>query len=348
MHLTDTTLASEFIEKLPRSSRRAHLRQGLALALGGALSTAGFSNAYAQVAGYPERPIRMFVAFPAGGATDILARMLGTSMGGILKQSVVVENKPGAGGMIGLEAGAKSTPDGYNLFLCALTNQAIAGHLYPKATSDITRDFEPIALIANGAHVLNVHPSVPARNMTEFVAWLKAGDGKVNYASQGNGTLSHLEAELLLQTLGVKAVHVPYRGSAQALPDLIAGQVSFMFDSVAASQSFVKNGQLRALAVTTSQRIALYPDLPTVEEAGVKGYNADNWFGLYAPKGTPADVRNKLADAVQKSLTDKALAENLLQKGFVVGFSDARQLAAVTASDRAKWGNVIKTANITL
>ncbi|QNN56351.1 tripartite tricarboxylate transporter substrate binding protein [Diaphorobacter ruginosibacter] len=347
MHSTATPHASASPASLRSTSRRDHLRQCLALALGGTLAGAGLS-ARAQGGAYPDRPIRMFVAFPAGGATDILARMLGQSMGGHLKQSVVVENKPGAGGMIGLEAGAKSPPDGYSLLLCALTNQAIAGNLYPKATSDITRDFEPVALVANGAHVLNVHPSVPARNMGEFVAWLKAGGGKINYASQGSGTLSHLEAELLLQTLGTQAVHVPYRGSSQALPDLIAGQVSFMFDSVAASQPFLKTGQLRALAVTTGQRVPAYPDLPTVEEAGVKGYNADNWFGLYAPKGTPPDIRARLADAVQKSLNDKALADNLLQKGFVVSFDHAERLAALTASDRAKWGGVIRSANITL
>ncbi|QIL78656.1 tripartite tricarboxylate transporter substrate binding protein [Diaphorobacter sp. HDW4A] len=347
MHRAPTSLSPESALLPSNSTRRDLLRNALGLAAGSALVGTSHS-VWAQSAGYPDRPLRMVIAFPAGGATDILARTLGQSMGTHLKQSVVVENKPGAGGMIGMEAGAKSAPNGYNLFLCALTNQAIAGHLYPKATSDITRDFEPVALLANGAHILNVHPSVPARNMSEFAAWLKASDGKINYASQGNGTLSHLEAELLLQTLGVPAVHVPYRGSSQALPDLIAGNVMFMFDSVAASQPFIKTGQLRALAVTSGQRVPVYPDLPTVEEAGVKGYNADNWFGLYAPKGTPADIRDRLSDAVQKSLAEAALTEGLLQKGFVVHFDNAQRLAAVTASDRAKWGAVLKAANITL
>ncbi|MBF5003224.1 Bug family tripartite tricarboxylate transporter substrate binding protein [Diaphorobacter caeni] len=347
MHSDLTSLSPAPADLPTNGARRTLLRNALGLAAGSGLMGTGLST-WAQPAAFPDRPLRMVVAFPAGGATDILARLLSQSMGNYLKQSVVVENKPGAGGMIGLEAGAKSAPNGYNLFLCALTNQAIAGHLYPKATSDITRDFDPVALLANGAHVLNVHPSVPAKNMTEFVAWLKASDGKINYASQGNGTLSHLEAELLLQTLGVRAVHVPYRGSSQALPDLIAGSVMFMFDSVAASQPFIKTGQLRALAVTSGQRIPVYPDLPTVEEAGVKGYNADNWFGLYVPKGTPPDIRDRLSEAVQKALAEAALTEGLLQKGFVVHFDNAQRLAAVTASDRAKWGSVIKTANITL
>lgn len=333
---------------LQSSLRRRMLLGSAGAALGGALALRTFPARAQTAASFPERPLRMVVAFPAGGATDILARLLGQSLGTQLKQSVVVENKPGAGGMIGLDAGAKSPPDGYNLFLCALTNQAIAGHLYPNATSDITRDFEPVALLANGAHVLNVHPSVPAKNMREFTAWLKAHDGKINYASQGNGTLSHLEAELLLQTLDVKAVHVPYKGSAQALPDLIAGSVSFMFDSVAASQPFNKTGQLRAIAVTSGKRVPIYPDLPTVEEAGVKGYNADNWFGLYAPKGTPANIVSRLGAACQKSLSDPAIAEALLQKGFVTSFADARRLAEVTSSDRDKWGAVIRAANIKL
>ncbi|HVL07834.1 MAG TPA: tripartite tricarboxylate transporter substrate binding protein, partial [Burkholderiaceae bacterium] len=168
------------------------------------------------------------------------------------------------------------------------------------------------------------------------------------YASQGNGTLSHLEAELLQQRAGVTAVHVPYRGSSQALPDLISGKVSFMFDSVAASQPFVKTGQLRQLAVATSKRVPIYPDLPTVAEAGLPGYDADNWFGLYAPKGTPADARARLGEVLEKVLADAAVLDNLQQKGYVVTYGDARRLAAVTASDRAKWGTVIKTANVSL
>ncbi|MEO6030728.1 MAG: tripartite tricarboxylate transporter substrate-binding protein, partial [Burkholderiaceae bacterium] len=283
-----------------------------------------------------------------GGATDILARLVAQGMKSVLGQSVVVENKPGAGGMLGLDAGAKSPPDGYNVFLCALTNQAIAGHLYPKATADITRDFEPVSLLANGAHILNVHPSVPAKTLPEFVDWLKARDGKVNYASQGIGTLSHLESELLLQRLGVKAVHVPYRGSSQALPDLISGNVSFMFDSVAASQPFIKSGQLRALAVSTSKRVPSSPDLPTIAEAGVPGYDADNWFGLFVPKGTSPEFIARLDQTLEKVLADTALIEGLEQKGYVVTYGDRKKLAAVTASDWAKWGAVVKAANVTI
>ncbi|MEP6557754.1 MAG: tripartite tricarboxylate transporter substrate binding protein [Burkholderiales bacterium] len=330
---------------LPLPTRRAALHASAAAALGAGLGMLGLP---AAAQSFPNRPLRMVIAFPAAGATDILARLVAQAMGGPLGQSVVVENKPGAGGMIGMDAAAKMQPDGHNLFLCAITNTAIAGHLYAKATADITNDFEPIALLANGAHILNVHPSVPARNMAEFGAWLKANDGNIDYASQGNGTLSHLEAELLQQRLGVKAVHIPYKGSSQALPDLVSGKVSFMFDSVAASQPFIKAGQLRALAVATSKRVPAFPDLPTIAEAGVTGYDADNWFGLFAPKGTPAAAIELLGQTARQVLTDAAVVDSLEQKGYVVTPSDSAALADLVASDRAKWGAVIKAANVTI
>ena len=328
---------------------RLHRRDALgylgALAMGSTLLTLPLA---ANAQAYPNRPLRMMVGFPPAGATDILARLIAQEMSVALGQTMIVENKPGAGGMIGLDASAKSPPDGYNVLFCAVTNQAIAGHLYPKAQSDLTRDFDPVSLVANGAHILNVHPSVPAKNFAEFAAWLKANDGQINYASQGNGTLSHLESELLQQRLGVKAVHVPYRGSSQALIDLISGKLSFMFDSVAASQPFIKNGQLRPLAVTTSKRTPAYPDLPTIAEAGIPGYDADNWFGIFAPKGTPKEVIVRLNQVLEKVLTNTALIESLQQKGYVVSHGDSQKLASLTASDRNKWGGVIKTANISL
>ena len=327
-------------------SRRTMLRKAGAAAAGALLATR-LRPASAQ-GSFPSRPLRMVIAFPAAGATDILARLVAQAMAEPLGQPVVVENKPGAGGMIGLDAAAKMPPDGHGLFLCAVTNTAIAGHLYTKAAADLTQDFEPIALLANGAHVLNVHPSVPAHDMAEFSAWLKANDGRVNYASQGNGTLSHLEAELLQQRLGTHAVHIPYRGSSQALPDLMSGKVSFMFDSVAASQPFIKTGQLRALAVATSKRVPAFPNLPTIAEAGVTGYDADNWFGLFAPKGTPVEALDRVGQAARKVLADAALIDNLEQKGYVVTPGDSGALANIVASDRAKWGAVIKAANVTI
>ena len=324
-------------------------RQWLQGAAGAALLAGGIgvpSGASAQ--GFATRPLRMTIAFPPAGATDILARTLGESLAAALGQQVVVDNKPGAGGMIGLEAAAKSPADGHHLFLCALTNQAIAGHLYPKATSDITRDFEPVALLASAPHLLNVNPAVPAKNLREFVAWLKANEGKATYASQGNGTLSHLEAELLGQRVGVKLTHVPYRGSSQAVPDLISGTVPFMFDSVAASIPFIKSGQLRGLAVASSQRVPTLPDVPTIAEAGVAGYDVDNWFGLYVPKGTPTDIVKQLHAVVARTLAEPAMIASLVQKGFIVFPGDGARLGQLTATERAKWGAVIKAANVTI
>ena len=331
----------------PHPSRRAALARAGGLALGAGLLQLGLPRA-ARAQGYPDKAVRVVIAFPPGGATDILARNLGQRLSAKLGQQFVIENKPGAGGIIGLETAAKAAPDGYTIFLCALTNTAIATHLYPKATTLVARDFEPVALLANAPHVLNLHPSVPARTMPEFVAWLKANDGKVNYASQGNGTLSHLESELLAQRLGVKLVHVPYKGSAQALPDLLAGNVSFMFDSVAASMGHIKSGALRALAVAATKRVAAVPDLPTVAEAGVNGYDVDNWFGVFMPKGAPAEPRQRLGAELAEVLRDPAMVATLQQQGFDVAYGDAARLAAVTTAEIDKWGRVVKAASVTV
>ena len=324
-------------------------RRALALT-GGSVLSAGLAaigwpgTAIAQA--YPSKIVTMIIAFPPAGATDVLARSIAQRLSPILGQQVIVENRPGAGSLIGLETAAKASPDGYTVFLSALTNQVIAGHIYGTARADISRDFEPVALLANAPHVLNVHPSVPAKTVAELIGWLKANDGKVNYASQGTGTLSHLESEMLLQRIGVKAVHVPYKGSSQALPDLIAGSVSFMFDSIAASQAQVKAGKLRSLAVAASERIPALPDLPTVAEAGLPGYDADNWFGLFVPKGTPAAAVGRLNDDTKKVLADPGLTAMLVQLGYVIVYGTPQRLSEVTAAEIEKWGAVVKAANI--
>ncbi|HVL10485.1 MAG TPA: tripartite tricarboxylate transporter substrate binding protein [Burkholderiaceae bacterium] len=297
---------------------------------------------------YPARPIKITIAFPPGGGTDVLTRVLGEALGKVLGQSIVVENRPGAGGMIGLEVAAKNAADGYNLFLCALTNQSIASHLYPNTRTDIERNFEPVSLVASGPHVLIVNPQVPARTMPEFIAWLKANHGKVNYASQGNGTLSHLESVLFAQKVGVEVTHIPYKGSALALPDVMAGTCSFMFDSVSASLNLIKSGKVRAIAVAASQRVASLPDVPTVVESGVRGYDVENWFGLYAPKGTPPAIVARLDQAVHAVLQQPEIQASLLQKGYVINYGSPARLATVTQSDRNLWGSVVKTANVTI
>jgi tripartite-type tricarboxylate transporter receptor subunit TctC len=324
-------------------------RNALGIVGGGALCAGIGSFTFPGVSlaqAYPTKPLNMVIAFPPAGATDILARAIAQRLGARLGQQVNVENRPGAGGVIGVEAGAKAPADGYNLFLSALTNQVIAGHLYGTARGDIARDFEPVSLLANAPHVLNVHPAVPAKNLAELIAWIKANDGKVNYASQGNGTLSHLESVLLLQRIGATAVHVPYKGSSQALPDLLAGNVSFMFDSIAASMVHVKAGKLRMLAVAASQRVPALPDLPTVAEGGVPGYDADNWFGLFVPKGTPPATVSRLNEEMVTVLADPELGTLLVQQGYVVAYGPPKRLSEVAAAEIQKWGAVVKTANI--
>lgn len=323
-------------------TRRAVLVHGVAA---GALATLGLQRAAAAET-WPARPVVMIVAFPPGGATDILARTLGQHLGERIGQQIIVENKPGAGSTIGLEAAAKAAPDGYTLFLSALTNQAIAQHLYPERKASISGDFVPISLLANGAHILVVHPSVPARTMGEFIAWLKANSGKVSYGSQGTGTLSHLEAEMLRQRLDVQLLHVPYKGSSNAYPDLIAGRVSFMFDSVAASMPHVKSGALRPLGVAATQRVPAYPDLPTIAESGVTGYDVDNWFALYAPKNTPAAVVSRLDAEAATVLKQPDLDSQLLRQGYVVDHAGPTRLAELTAHEVEKWARVIASVNV--
>jgi len=325
-------------------TRRLAMRAGLALAAAGLAPVAR-----AQLAGpWPARALRMIIAFPTGGATDILGRTLAQKLSEGLGQPVVVDNRPGAGGMIGIEAAAKAPADGYTLFLCSLTNQAIAGSLYPNPPADIARDFVPVSLVANIPHWLVVNPAVPAKTLAELSAWLRANSGKVNYASQGNGTLSHLESELLRQRLGVQMTHVAYKGSSNAHPDLIAGNVVLMFDSVTASLPHVKAGRLRAIAVASSRRAGLAPEIPTMQEAGMPGYEVDNLFGFYLPKGSPREVVERIDRELAKAVASADVKERLLQQGVDVFHEGPPRLAAVTGAEKDKWARAVRDANITL
>ena len=325
-------------------------RQAITTTLGATLATAlpGLASTAAFAQGYPTRPIRITVGYPPAGATDILARLIGQKMSDKLGQTVVVDNRPGAGTTLGMEVAARATPDGYNAFLSAVTTQAIASTLYPNTKADLARDFIPVSLIGNAPHMLIVNNEVPAKNMGEFVAWLKAKSGDINFASQGTGTLSHLESELLCHNLGVKATHIAYKGSSLAVTDLLAGSVSFMFDSVAASMPLVRAGKVRALAVASSSRVPSMPELPTVAQAGMPGYEADNWFGLYVPKGTPPEAIALLARTVAEILKDPATVESLVQKGYIVTPGDGAKLAPLVAQDHARWDKVIRAAGVSL
>ena len=297
-------------------------------------------NATAQP--FPAKPVHIIVPFPPAGAADLLTRALGKKLTESWGQSVVADNRPGAGGNIGAEAVAKSAPDGYTLLMAAVTTHAVSMSLYAKLGYDLEKDLVPVSLVANVPHILVANPSVPAKNLAEVIAWLKAQNGKVNFASQGNGTLSHLEFELMKSVGGFSANHVPYKGSAPAMVDLLAGNVVLLFDSIPSSLPQVRAGKLRGIAVASSRRSPVLPDLPTVSEAGLAGFAADSWFGIMAPAGTPREVIAKLNADIQKGLESPEVKEIITKQGGEVMGSTPEQMAAQIKSDRQKWGRVIR------
>jgi tripartite-type tricarboxylate transporter receptor subunit TctC len=299
-----------------------------------------FSHASAQP--YPSRPVHIIVPFPPAGAADLLTRALGKKLSESWGQPVIAENRPGAGGNIGAEAAAKSTPDGHTLLMAAVTTHAVSMGLYAKLGYDLEKDLVPVSLVANVPHILVAHPGVPAKNLTEVIAWLKSQGGKVNFASQGNGTLSHLEFELMKSMGGFSANHIPYKGSAPAMTDLLAGSVSLLFDSIPSSLAQVRAGKLRGIAVASSRRSPVLPELPTLAEAGLSGFAADSWFGIMAPAGTSREAIAKLNADVQKSLDSPEVKDIIARQGGEVMGSRPEQMAAQIRNDRQKWGRVIR------
>ena len=325
-------------QSLLQQSVRCALRLalfGLALHAGGALAQA-----------YPARPIQVVLSFPPGGATDILARAIGQRMGTELKQSVVIENRPGAGGALALGAVVKAAPDGYTLHLLAVTNAAIAAATYASQPAHLTRDFEPVGGIGTVPHILVVPTELPAQNVAELVALLKGAPGKYNFASQGNGTLSHLESELFNLRVGAQAVHVPYKGSAFALPDLIAGRSAYMFDSIPTALPHVKAGKLRLLALAAEARVDSLPGTPTMEEAGVKDFRINNRFGLVAPKGTPPEILKTLSATLQKVLAAPDLVAAMEPQGVQLKYAAPAEMARTISDELQLWAKVAKAANV--
>jgi len=270
------------------------------------------SGATAQ--GYPSKPIRLLMPYPAGGATDIVGRALGQRLSAVLGQSVVVDNRPGASALVGTEAAARAAPDGYTLVMATSTN-AINQTLNPKLPHDLVKDFEPIALVAHAVQLLVVHPSVPARSVRELVALARARPGQLSYASSGSGTSGHIAMETLKRAAAVDLVHVPYKGGAPALNDVLGGQVATMFTNVVASLPHVKNARLRALGVSSAQRSLLAPDVPTVAESGYPGFEVTAWFGIMAPAGTPKDILQRLGAEVGKLLQQAEMRDRFLALG---------------------------------
>ena len=296
---------------------------------------------------YPDKPITMMLSFPPAGATDILARAIGQKMSEVLKQSVVIENKPGAGGNIGLVAAAKAAPDGYTTYMAAVTNAAIAAAAYPPQAAHLQKDFVPVAGVAIVPHMLVVPASLPVQNVKQLVALLKSQPGKHNFASQGPGTLSHLESEMFKATTGVEMTHIPYKGSSQALPDLMSGSSSMMFDSIPASMPHVKAGKLRVLAVAASRRLAMLPDVPTIAEAGVN-FSADNHFAIMVPKGTPPQAIAALTRAVRAAVESTELKQRLQEQGVELRYTPAEEYTKVIDEEFRTWGKVVHQAKVRL
>ena len=291
---------------------------------------------------YPARPVHIIVPFPPSGAADLLTRALGKKLSESWGQPVIADNRPGAGGNIGAEAAAKAAPDGYTLFMAAVTTHAVSMSLYSKLGYDLEKDLVPVSLVANVPHILVANPSVPAKNLVELIAYLKAQDGKVNFASQGNGTLSHLEYELMRSMGGFKANHIPYKGSAPAMVDLLAGTVTVFFDSIPSSLPQVRAGKLRGIAVASSRRSPVLPDLPTLSEAGLTGFAADSWFGIMVPAGTPREIVAKLNNDVIKGLDSQEVKDIISRQGGLIMGSTPEQMAAQIRGDREKWGRVVR------
>jgi tripartite-type tricarboxylate transporter receptor subunit TctC len=306
-----------------------------------ALAAIAFA-AHAQ-APYPNRPLRIVVPFPAGGTTDIIARAVAQKLTEATGQPVVVDNRPGAGGNIGAELVAKSAPDGYTLLMGTVGTHAINPNIYAKMPYDHVRDFAPVILVAGVPNVLEINPSVPVNSVQELIAYAKANPGKLSFASSGNGTSIHLSAELFKTMTGVQMAHIPYKGSAPALADLVGGQVQLMFDNLPSSLALIKAGKLKPLAVTSAQRSAALPDVPTVAESGLPGFEASSWFGLLAPAGTPKDVVAKLNGEVAKWLATPEAKEKLASQGAIVSTGlTPDDFTRHIAAETVKWQKVVK------
>ncbi|OZI22285.1 ABC transporter substrate-binding protein [Bordetella genomosp. 7] len=312
-----------------------------------ALATTTISAAAWAQGAYPSQPVRIIVPFSPGGATDIMTRLIADQLSGELGQPVIVENKPGGGTMIASDYVARAQPDGYTLLMAA-SSLGIAPAIYTKVNYDPVRDFAPVSQVASVVHILEVHPSVPVKTVGELVAYLKANPGKVSYGSVGTGSSTHLEAELFKHMAGVEMEHIPYKGSAPALTDLVAGRLQVMFDAWASSGPFVKEGKLRALAVTTSQPSASVPELPTVAASGLPGYSAMPWLGLVAPAGTPPAAIDVIYGALDRILKRDEVKRKFADLGLDIIGSDPQTFAAFIKQDIGTWAKVARDSDIRL
>jgi tripartite-type tricarboxylate transporter receptor subunit TctC len=297
-------------------------------------------------AAYPARPIRLVVPFTPGGSSDILARALGLELSKIWGQPVVIDNVPGAGGAVGADRVAKAAPDGYTLLMGHIGTLAVNPLIYPRLPYDPLKSFTPVAWMANVPNVLVVHPTVPARTLKELIALAKTRPGQLNYSSGGNGSAAHLAMEYLKLQSQTFMVHVPYRGAAPAVQDLVAGQVQLLFTGAPVLLPFIKSGQLRALAVSSRQRLEVLPTVPTVAESGYPGFEADQWYGVVAPAGTPADIVRKLNAQINQALGSPELKARLQSEGAVAMPNSPEAFGTLIARELDRWRPVVQAGRI--
>ncbi|WP_442578564.1 Bug family tripartite tricarboxylate transporter substrate binding protein [Mesorhizobium sp. ASY16-5R] len=321
-------------------TRRAGLALGLSLLSAAAVGVPAFADTF------PDRPVTLVVPFAAGGSTDLVARVLAEKMSADLGQQVVVQNVAGAGGNLGADNVARAEPDGYTILMGTVATHALNPLILKTKPYDPEKDFAPISLLVVVPNVLVVNPELPVKSVADLIALLKASPDQYSYASSGNGTPLHLSGELFKKMAGVNMQHVPYKGAGPALNDVIANQVPIMFDNLPSSSGHIKAGTLRALAVTTAERAPSFPDVPTIAESGVPGYETYTWNALFAPANTPPEVVARLNEAAKKALADPAVVERMNEFSATIVGSTPEELAAHVTAELAKWTPVVRDANV--
>lgn len=316
----------------------------IAAILAVAASVSGFGTAWSQ--SYPAKPIRFIVPFPSGGGADIFARVVGRKLGENMRQNIVVDNRAGASGIIGCEYVARSAPDGYTLLMGTTGTHTTNPAVFSKLPYDPLKDFVAISLVAESPFVLLVHPSLPAANLKELIAFAKARPGQLTYASSGTGSSSHLGFELFNLMAGIKGIHVPYKGLPPATLDTISGYVTMTWNSITASAPYIRNRQLRALGIGSTKRSALMPDIPTVSEAGLKGFELGSWYGIFSPAGTSPEIVRRIRSEVVKAINDPGLKDQFTALGAEPVGSTPEEFTAVLQRDLVKWAKVARQANV--
>jgi tripartite-type tricarboxylate transporter receptor subunit TctC len=339
----ETRARCSLIDSFSGRNLKMTLRTAARLAVLLTLLTSAFG---AAAQGYPNKPVRMVVGFPPGGGTDVVARVIGQKLSEWWGQAVAVENRPGATGTIGADAVARSTPDGYTLLMGHVNSHAIAPNLFKKLPYDPIRDFAAVAYVGYVPNVLAVHPSVPAKSMRELIALAKAKPGSLHFASSGNGSTQHLAGEMFKQLAGIDMVHVPYKGSGDAIKDLLAGVVELNFDTMPPVVEHIRNGRLRGLAISTPGRLAQLPDVPTFVEEGMTGFDVTNWYGVMAPAGTPRELVARLNADINKAMRVPEVRARLERVGTQLKEQSADEFNAFMKAELVKYAKLVKAADI--